>query len=1143
MAATGPVVEERRVLTLLAADLVGSTALGELLDPEEARLVVGGAVARMVAAVEELGGTVKDLAGDGIFCLFGAPLAHEDDPERAVRAGLKIAETIAAYAEEVEHGWSVRGFGVRVGIATGTVVVGPIGAGGRVEYGATGDAANTAARLQAAAEPATVLVDETTRRLVEPLFAWGEPRALQLKGKERPVLATPALSPLAASPPRRPDTPLVGRERELAVARDALADVLAGTGGVLFVTGEPGIGKSRLLAELRRELASAASVGGRPLWLEGRAASYSDTVPYAPFRDLLRSWLELPAGQPELRARVALRRALEALFGVEAASLEPPLAVLLGLEVEEASLAARPQDVRRRVVEAVETLLARLACDGPVVVALDDVQWADASSLELVEHLLGLPDREPVLLALAHRVELAHPSWELRERALRLVPHRTRELSLAPLPEEADAELLSALVGRDAIPQELSARLLAAAAGNPFFLEELVHSLRDAGALVPAEGRWRLDGEVEFVLPESVQSVVVARLDRLPASARALLGAASVLGRRFPLTLLEALAETEIDEPLLELQRLDLLRESRRWPEREFSFKHPLIQEAVYRSLVRARRRELHARAADALLALVGEGVEEHAAVLARHTLEAGRLEQALAWFRSAGDAAARVYASEEALEQYRQALELAQQLGETDAVLELRLARGRVAYRAGRLDAARADYEDAVVLARAAGLRGFELQALEEIGWCLLVGGARIRDTIARLEDALAIARELGDETASARIQSRLAIVHAHALRFAEADGYSRAALELARTTDDERLRATALDSVKTVAVYLGDFVTLRAIQEELGDLLRRVADSWYLQWMLFESALPLMAEGRFEQADAAIGEALELNRRIGDHATEPYFVAVRGWLHRAAGAYQRALDLGRRAAELAAELGHRSSWLVWSETQLGQTLVELGAYDEAAARLRRGLEQAEGRAGPLYVFRCAAWLAVAELAAGDSAAASLASARAERMLQGLSTPPGRVFLHGADALLAVATLRAHAGATAQARELAAPLVAAAERSRWHEPLAAGSRLLARLLLEESDLDGAERHLRAALAAAREGGLPGEQLRAHAALGVLLARRGEEPEAAQHQREQAARLGAELAAGIDEPVLRRSFLETVVSAEGPSWGLTPLSG
>ncbi|HZT53859.1 MAG TPA: AAA family ATPase, partial [Gaiellaceae bacterium] len=520
MDAAGPVVEERRVLTLLAADLVGSTAVGEVLDPEEARLVVGGAVARMVAAVEALGGTVKDLAGDGVFCLFGAPVAHEDDPERAVRAGLRIAETIAAYAEEVECGWGVRGFGVRVGVATGAVVVGPIGAGGRVEYGATGDAANTAARLQAAAEPATVLVDEATRRLVEPLFAWGEPRSLRLKGKERPVLATPALSVLAAIPERRLDAPLVGRERELATARDALADVLAGTGGVLFVTGEPGIGKSRLLAELRREFASASSAGGRPLWLEGQAASYSDTVPYALFRNLLGSWLELPAGQPELRVRVALRRTLEGLFGVEGAALEPQLAVLLGLEVEEASLGRRPQTVRQRVVAAVETLLARLARDGPVVVALDDVQWADPSSLELLDRLLALPDREPILLALAQRIELAHPSWELRQQALRTVPHRTREVSLAPLPEEADAELLAALVEHGTIPDELASRLLTAAGGNPFFLEELVHSLRDAGALVRAEGRWRVDRDVELTVPESVQSVVLARLDRLPAPAR-----------------------------------------------------------------------------------------------------------------------------------------------------------------------------------------------------------------------------------------------------------------------------------------------------------------------------------------------------------------------------------------------------------------------------------------------------------------------------------------------------------------------------------------------------------------------------------------------------------------------------------------------
>jgi class 3 adenylate cyclase len=243
--------EERRVVTALAADLVGSTAIAERLDPEETRLIVGEAVARAVHAVEEFGGTVKDLAGDGILALFGAPTAHEDDAERALRAALRIVEEVREFSREVERSFGVDSLAVRVGVNTGTVVLGPVGAGNRIEYGATGDAVNVAARLQAAAPSNGVLAGGETRRIAERHFAWGDRQALKLKGK---TSEAPAYELTGALAPSRQEavTVLVGRENELAVAAEAIAEVAEGTGSILFVSGEPGIGKSRFLEDVRR---------------------------------------------------------------------------------------------------------------------------------------------------------------------------------------------------------------------------------------------------------------------------------------------------------------------------------------------------------------------------------------------------------------------------------------------------------------------------------------------------------------------------------------------------------------------------------------------------------------------------------------------------------------------------------------------------------------------------------------------------------------------------------------------------------------------------------------------------------------------------------------------------------------------------
>jgi len=671
--------EERRVVTALFADLVGSTALAERLDPEEVKLVVGEAVARIVHAVEAFGGTVKDLAGDGVLALFGAPVSHEDDAERAMHTAFRIVEEIQAYADDVERGWGIASFGVRVGVDTGAVAIGAIGAGSRVELAAVGDAVNTAARLQASAEPGEILATAAVRDGVGELVAWGTPRELELKGKARPVTVHPALDLVSDGRSGHGvsgvTSPFVGRAHELAVGREVVRSVLAGTGGVLVIVGEPGIGKSRLLDELRRETESAPAGPRASTWLEGRCVSYGESMPYWPFRDLLRSWLGGSLDEPELRTRVTLRRHLERLFGSGAASdVYPYLGAVLGISLEpeaaERLSELSPEALQFRTFEVVRELVARIAEDGPVVVAIEDLHWADATSLQLLDRMLGDTDEVAMLLVLVHRREPDHPSWRLKESAARTVPHRTREIDLVPLSGDAERELLHALVGGQTLPADMERRILEVAEGNPFFLEELVGSLVDSGALVRADGGWRFDHAVPVDVPPTVEKVILARADRLRPDDRDVLAAAAVLGRQFSLPLLEGIvADREVGPALAELQRLDLVRQERRWPEPEFRFKHALIQDAVYRTITIADREQLHRRAAVWLEEAYVGRLDEVAGLLAHHWLAAEDEDKAVEYLTRAGDRARQEYALDEAVEHYRQLLPILERRGERQAV------------------------------------------------------------------------------------------------------------------------------------------------------------------------------------------------------------------------------------------------------------------------------------------------------------------------------------------------------------------------------------------------------------------------------------------------------------------------------------------
>jgi ABC-type oligopeptide transport system substrate-binding subunit/class 3 adenylate cyclase len=669
---TTSVREERKVLTAVFADVVGSTALAERLDPEDVKLVVGEAIARIVGEVESLGGHVKDLAGDGVLAFFGAPTTREDDAERAVRCALRIVGEMEEYTREVRRGWGAEGFGVRVGAATGAVVVGEVGAGSRVEYAAFGDTVNVAARLQSAAQPGSVLVDDATHRAVERLFDWGDAVQLELKGKSEPVAARPVLGVSAGGRTQRGlpgvETRLVGRSRELGLGREALEALRSGRGGVLVVSGDAGIGKTRLLNELR-ELAEREGSS----WLEGRCVSYGESLPYWPFRDLLRGeWIGAGVEEPELRVRVGLRRRLEQLFDGRADELYPYLGGLLevALEHEAASRTSQlsPEALQWRTFEVVGQLFFRLAEESPLVLALEDLHWADPTSVQLLEQLLSLAEDAPVLLVLSLRPERDHSAWGLREHAAREFPHLLREIDLGPL-GDADGELLAALVAPATLPADLERRVLEAADGNPFFLEELVRSLADVGALVRVDDGWRFDHAVEVEVPPTVEKAILARLDRLSPQARELVTAASALGRTFALPLLEGVLGELPEDALHELQRLGLLRQSRRWPQPEYRFRHALIQETAYRTLLGEQRTRLHRRAAEWLEERYADREAEVLGLLAYHWLRAEDEEKAAGYLLRAGDKARLEYALDEAIEHYRDLLPLLERRGERQEI------------------------------------------------------------------------------------------------------------------------------------------------------------------------------------------------------------------------------------------------------------------------------------------------------------------------------------------------------------------------------------------------------------------------------------------------------------------------------------------
>jgi class 3 adenylate cyclase/tetratricopeptide (TPR) repeat protein len=700
--------EERRLVSVLFAELSGPVGVGVMSDPEDVRQVLGAALAGVIAEVEGLGGTVTSVSGAGLAARFGAPEAHEDDPERAVRAGSRILSAIGAGGLPPRPG----GFSARVGIETGTAVVGPIGAGSG--YGALGEVVGAAAAVQSAARAGSVLVGPVTRAATEETFDWGATENVAPTPGAEPLVASYLERPRARSPGYRGHArlagraPLVGRQAQLDVLDEALREATSGTGSVVFLVGEPGLGKTRLVQECRKRFMAwvGAGTGRLPLWLEGRCAPYASSTPYGLYQQLLSAWTGAAPEEGEEVARPALERAMKAIFGGEVEHVGL-LAHMMSLRAgPEAGRLARlsPEGLRRATFAAVRAVVARLVERGPSVLVLEDLHWADPTSLRLTEELATLAAEGPLLLLVTRRPE-PDPGVSDIESTLEAAAVRpVRRVGLSPLLEEGEQALARSLVGAGAGKAVIEA-VCAGVEGNPLFLEERFSSMVETGTLVKDGTTWRLHAPAATEVPDVLERLIRCRVDRLAPMNREIITSASVLGREFGVSLLTAVAEVEgeLGAGLGELCAAGLLAEVRQLPEPAYRFRHALIQEAVYRGMLRGQRRQLHARAAWGLETASADRVEEIAAVLGHHYAAAGETERGVHHLGVAGDHAASVFANDEAISSYRRAMEIADHEKANDAMrkvaVALRAKLADVLWRGSRLSEARQALQEALEL------------------------------------------------------------------------------------------------------------------------------------------------------------------------------------------------------------------------------------------------------------------------------------------------------------------------------------------------------------------------------------------------------------------------------------------------------------
>ena len=733
---------ERKTVTALFADIKGSMELIEDLDPEDARTIVDPALKLMMDAVHRYGGYVAQSTGDGIFALFGAPIAHEDHPQRALYAALRMQEDLKRYSDQLRK----RGappISIRVGVNVGEVVVRTIKTGEtQTEYTPIGHSTSLASRLQALAAPGSIAISGAVRKLVEGYFTLNALGPAHIKGVSEPVevYEVTGLGPIRTRLERSAGRGLVkfvGRQREMEAMQHAAEQAKAGHGQIVAALAEAGVGKSRLIFEFK-----AISQSGW-LVLEGFSVSHGKASAYLPVIELLHAYFDVKSEDDSQKRRekvigrvLALDRSLEDTL--------PYLFTLLGIVEGADPLAQMDAQIRKqRTLEAIKRILLRESLNQPLIVIFEDLHWIDDDTQALLNLLADSIGTARILLLVNYRPEYSH-RWNSKTYYT--------QLRLDPLGAEGGDEMLTALVGDRAEVRPLKRLIIERTQGNPFFMEETVQVLLDEGALVRDGAAVRLTKALgDLKIPPTVQAILAARIDRLPPDEKNLLQTLAVIGKDFPLGLVHAAVSTsaeEVGRMLDDLQLGEFIYEQPAVGDIEYTFKHSLTHDVAYNSLLLQQRRELHRAVGRSIEELYPDRLTEHYSELAYHFIRAEDWPKTLEYSTRAGDQSAQSYSNVEAEQHYTRALAAASKLPlvEPGALADLYSKRGEVLSIVGQYDEAIADYQRARELARSAGDRAREVLVLFRLS--TVYWETHQKDPMLEYSgQAQALARETGDK------------------------------------------------------------------------------------------------------------------------------------------------------------------------------------------------------------------------------------------------------------------------------------------------------------------------------------------------------------------------------------------------------------